>query len=71
MIPTHGSNYCCFTVDLCCSYTQECVVIYHKDSSENNTARDAEISEVLKVTGNKSGKAIVREVNLAAEKVLF
>ena len=35
------------------------------------TARDAEISEVLKVTGNKSGKAIVREVNLAAEKVLF
>ena len=35
------------------------------------TARDAVISEVLKVTGNKSGKAIVREVNLAAEKVLF
>ena len=34
------------------------------------SVRDAEIAEVLKVTGNKSGKAIVREINLAAEKVL-
>ena len=32
--------------------------------------RDALIRRVLKMTGNKSGKAIVRGVNLEAERVI-
>ena len=53
-------------------HNRECVIIYHMDGMKINFygVRDAEIAEVLKVTGNKSGKAIVREINLEAEKVL-